>query len=140
MLDKSFGSRDRWTPLYSGVNYTMDTNAFLATGHIALWLLIVGLFFPRLSLFIAWLGVGAYPANTLPDLLNFVLWLFVPRFLMAFYIYTDIGMNNLWFWAYIITGIIGFFGETGYARHRVVRRTTVSRDGRTTTTVEEEEV
>jgi hypothetical protein len=118
----------------------MNANAFLATGHIALWLLIAGLIFPRLALFIAWLGTGTYPPNTLPDLLNFVLWLFVPRFLMAFYIYTDIGVNNIWFWAYIATGIAGFFGETGYMRHRVIRRTTVSRDGRTTTTVEEEEV
>jgi hypothetical protein len=118
----------------------MDTHALLATGHIALWLLVAGLFFPRLSLFIAWLGTGTYPPNTLAPLLNLVLWLFFPRFLMAFYIYTDIGMNNLWFWAYIVTGIMGFFGETGYMRRRVVRRTTVSRDGRTTTTVEEEEV
>ncbi len=118
----------------------MDTNAFLATGHIALWLLVAGLFFPRLSLFVAWLVSGAYPANTLPDLLNFVLWLFVPRFLMAFYVYSDIGVNNVWFWAYIVTGIVGFFGESGYVRHRIVRRTTVSRDGTTTTTVEEEEI
>jgi hypothetical protein len=117
----------------------MDMNTFLSTGHIALWLLLLGLLLPRLALFLAWLGTG-YPANTLPDLLNFVLWLFFPRFLMAFYIYTDMGLNNVWFWAYIATGIAGFFGETGYARHRIVRRTTVSRDGRTTTTVEEEEV
>ena len=117
----------------------MDTNAFLATGHIALWLLLAGLFLPRLALFIAWLGNG-YPANTLPDLLNFALWLFFPRFLMAFYIYSDIGTHNLWFWAYIALGIAGLFGETGYAHRRIVRRTTVSRDGRTTTTVEEEEV
>ena len=106
---------------------------------MALWLLVAGLFLPRLTLFVAWLGM-CYPANTLPDLLNFALWLFFPRFLMAFYISTDIGINNVWFWAYIVTGIAGFFGETGYARHRIVRRTTVSRDGRTTTTVEEEEV
>jgi hypothetical protein len=117
----------------------MGTNAFLATGHLALWLLLVGLLLPRLVLFIAWIEM-AYPPNPLPDLVNFVLWLLFPRFLIAFYIYTDIGSNNLWFWAYIITGIAGFFGESGYARHRIVRRTTVSRDGRTTTTVEEEEV
>jgi hypothetical protein len=117
----------------------MEANAFLSTGHIALWLLLAGLFLPRLALFLAWLGTG-YPANTLPDLLNFALWLFFPRFLMAFYIYIDMGPNNIWFWAYIVTGIAGFFGETSYARHRIMRRTTVSRDGRTTTTVEEEEV
>jgi len=118
----------------------MDANALLNTGHIALWLLIAGLFFPRVALFVAWLGTGAYPANTLPVLLNFVGWLFLPRFLMAYYIYTDMGPDNLWFWVYIALGIAGFFGETGYVRHRVVRRTTVSQDGRTTTTVEEEEV
>jgi hypothetical protein len=118
----------------------MDGNALLATGHIALWLLILGLFLPRLALFLAWLGTGTYPPNTLPDLVNFVSWLFLPRFLMAYYIYTDVGANNLWFWAYIVLGIVGLLGETDYARRRVIRRTTVSRDGTTTTTVEEEEV
>jgi hypothetical protein len=119
----------------------MDATAFLATGHIALWMLVAGLFLPRLTLFLAWLGPGIAAAVALPDLLNFALWLFFPRFLMAFYIYTDIGLNNVWFWAYIATGIAGAFGETGYARHHIVRRrTTVSRDGRTTTTVEEEEI
>ncbi len=118
----------------------MDTTAFLATGHIALWMLVAGLFLPRLTMFLAWLGPGIAAAAALPELLNFVLWLFFPRFLMAFYIFTDSGPNNIWFWAYIVTGIIGAFGEGGYARHRITRRTTVSRDGRTTTTVEEEEV
>jgi len=50
------------------------------------------------------------------------------------------GANNVWFWAYIVTGIVGLFGEGRYASGRIVRRTTVSRDGRTTTTVEEKEV
>ncbi len=107
---------------------------------MALWLLVAGLFLPRLTLLVAWLGTGLYPANPLPDLLNFALWLFFPRFLMAFYIYIDMGINNVWFWAYIATGIAGLFGETGFVHRRIVRRTTVSRDGTTTTTVEEEEV
>ena len=119
----------------------MNVNDLLATGHIALWVLVVGLFLPRLTLFLAWLGTGIYSAHELPDLLNLALWLFFPRFLMAFYIYTDMGPNNIWFWAYIATGIAGFFGETGYVRRRITRRTTVTRgDGTTTTTVEEEEV
>jgi hypothetical protein len=115
-------------------------NSLLATGHIALWLLIAGLFFPRLALIFAWLGTGTYPPNPLPELLNFVSWLFFPRFLMAYYIYLDMGTNNLWFWAYIVLGILGVFGETGYFRRRIIRRTTTSRDGSTTTTVEEQEV
>jgi hypothetical protein len=113
-------------------------NSLLATGPIALWLLILGLFFPRVALLVAWLGTGTYPPNPLPDLVNFVSWLFLPRFLMAYYIYLDIGTNNLWFWAYIVLGIAGFIGETGYTHRRVTRRTTVTRDGATTTTVEEQ--
>jgi len=108
-----------------------------ATGHIALWLLIAGLFFPRLALLFAWLGTGTYPLNPMPDLVNFVSWLFFPRFLMAYYISLDIGTNNLWFWAYIFLGIIGFFGETGYGYRSIIRRTTVSKNGTTTTTIEE---
>jgi hypothetical protein len=118
----------------------MNADALLATGHMALWFLLAGLILPRLTLFVAWLGTGIYPANPLPDLLNFALWIFVPRFLIALYIYIDTGPNTIWFWAYIVTGLAGLLGETGYARHRIVRRTTVSRDGRSTTTVEEEEV
>ncbi len=110
----------------------MDPNGLLATGHIALWLLLLGLAFPRLSLFIAWLVPGAYPPNALPDLVNFVGWLIFPRFLMAFYIYSDIGLQNVWFWAYLVLGLVGLFGESGYVGRRIVRRTT--------TTVEEEEV
>jgi len=114
----------------------MDT--LFATGHLALWLLLLGLFFPRLALFVAWLGTGTYPPNTLPNLLNFVFWLFLPRFLMAYYVYVDIGANNFWFWAYLVTGVMGFFGESGFVHRRVIRRTKVTRDGETTTTVEEE--
>ena len=112
-------------------------NSLFATGHIALWLLVAGLFFPRLALLVAWFGTGTYPPNTLPLLLNFASWLLFPRFLMAYYIYLDMGTNNLWFWAYIVLGIAGCFGETGYFHRRITRRTTVSRDGTTTTTVEE---
>ena len=118
----------------------MDTNALLSTGPLAPWVLILGLFLPRLALFFAAFDPGAYPPNPLPDLANFVLWLIVPRFLMAFYIYVNMGPANIWFWAYVALGIAATFGEGGYVRHRVIRRTTVSRDGQTTTTVEEEEV
>jgi hypothetical protein len=113
---------------------------FLATGHLSIWLLVAGLFVPRLALVVAWV-MAAYPPNTLPDLLNFVLWLFVPRFLIAFYLYSDTGPGNLWFWAYLVAGVLGMVGESGVVRRRAVRRrTTVTRNGNTTTTVEEEEV
>ena len=110
----------------------------LATGQIAFWVLLAGLFFPRLTLALAAFVLGGYPPNHLSDLANFFLWLLVPRFLMAYYIYVDMGPDNVWFWAYIVTGIIGLLGEPGFVHRRVVRRrTTVSRDGSSTTTVEE---
>ena len=113
-------------------------NPLLATGPISIWLLLGGLIFPRLALALAALVLGGYPPNPLSDLVNFLLWLFVPRFLMAYYIYVDIGTANIWFWAYIITGIIGLFGEPTMIHRRVVRRrTVVSRGNGTTTTVEE---
>jgi hypothetical protein len=112
-------------------------NPLFATGHIAVWLLLAGLFFPRLALALAAFVLGGYPPNPLSDLANFILWLLVPRFLMAYYIYIDAGMNNVWFWAYIVTGIIGLIGEPSFVRRRVVRRRTITRNPNGTTTVEE---
>jgi hypothetical protein len=113
-------------------------NPLLATGHISVWLLIAGLFFPRLTLALAAFVFHGYPPNPLSDLANFVLWLLVPRFLMAYYIDINIGMNNIWFWAYVVTGIIGLFGEPRFLQRRVVRRrTTITRGNGATTTVEE---
>jgi len=114
-----------------------------ATGHIDFWLLLIGLFFPRFVLFLAWFGVWPYPPNTLPAVGNFFLWLFLPRFLIAFYVYTDIGHDNIWFWAYLVLGVVGLVSESNYGRGRIFRRTTVTRktaDGITTTTTEEEEL
>jgi hypothetical protein len=114
--------------------------ALLDTGHMALWLLLSGLFFPRLALVLAWLVIGGYPHNPLSDLANFFLWLLVPRFLMAYYIFVNMGTNNVWFWAYIVIGIVALIGEPNFVRRRAVRRrTTVTRNGNTTTTVEDVE-
>ena len=114
-------------------------NVLLAAGHISIWVLLFGLFFPRLTLALAWF-FHAYPPNVLPVIGNFLLWLFLPRFLMAYYVYTDIGTNNVWFWAYVVTGLVGLFGESGMVHRRVIRRTRVIRDGNAITTIEEEEV
>jgi hypothetical protein len=97
-----------------------------ASGQIALWLLIAGLFFPRLALLVAWLVTGTYPENPLSDLVNVLSWLLFPRFLMADFICLDLGTQNLWFWAYIVVGVAALMGETGFVGRRVIRRTTVS--------------
>ena len=102
-----------------------------------------GLFFPRLALLFAWLS-SHYPANTVPDVFNVAFWLFVPRFLMAYYIYTDQGTNNIWFWAYIVTGVVGMFGESHLANRQIFRRKSITRqtapNGDVVTTTVEEEV
>jgi|SRR5271155_950152 len=118
----------------------MNTAALLQSGHIDAWILLLGLILPRLALFLAAFVVGDYPHNTLPLLFNFIGWLFIPRFLMAYYIYADIGTNNLWFWAYIILGVAGMLGEGGYVHRRVIRRTTTVNPDGSRTVVEEEEV
>ncbi len=114
--------------------------ALLESGHIDPWILILGLFLPRLALFIAAFIIGDYPPNPLPLILNCVGWLFLPRFLMAYYIYVDAGTSNLWFWAYILLGVAGLVGETGYVHRGVFRRTTTVNPDGSRTIVEEEEV
>ncbi|MCE0483557.1 MAG: hypothetical protein LV479_04885 [Methylacidiphilales bacterium] len=117
----------------------MHSVSLLDSGHIDFWILVLGLFLPRLSLFLAAFWGGDYPPNPLPVLINFLGWLFLPRFLIAYYIYLDAGPNNLWFWAYLILGVVGLIGETGYARGRIIRRTTTVNPDGSRTIVEEEE-
>ncbi len=57
---------------------------------------------------------------------------------MAYYVYTDMGTANFWFWAYLVTGVVGLFGESGLVHRKIIRRTKVTGNGETTTTVEEE--
>ena len=51
----------------------MNASTLMNPGHIALWVLVIGLFFPRLSLFAAWISTGAYPSNDVPWVVNFFL-------------------------------------------------------------------
>src|ERR1700733_3043462 len=117
----------------------MNGVALLQAGHIDPWILLLGLFLPRLSLFLAAFVIGDYPPNPLPMLFNVVGWLFLPRFLMAYYGYVNAGTANIWFWAYIILGIAGMVGEGGYVHRRVIRRTTTVNPDGSRTVVEEEE-
>ena len=112
----------------------------LDSGHIDPWMLILGLFLPRLALFLACFVIGDYPPNSLPLLLNLLGWLFLPRFLIAYYIFVDAGTANIWFWAYLVLGVVGLVGETGYAHGRIFRRTTTINPDGSRTIVEEEEV
>ena len=54
---------------------------------IETWILILGLFLPRLTLLIAWLNAGI-PPNTTPFWGEFFMTLFVPNLLIALYCFS----------------------------------------------------
>ncbi len=70
-------------------------------------LLFFSLFFPRLSLFIAWLA-GGIPVNNVPFFFDALSTLMFPRLLIMYYIvYADLGTG--WLVAHIIALIIKLF-------------------------------
>ncbi len=87
------------------------------------YFLIFSLFFPCVVLLVyLFLFPAAYPANTVPQLADIVLGLFMPRVLILIYIYQNMGVENIWFVAHLVVAIILYFGgsrET--ARRRKVR-------------------
>jgi len=83
-----------------------------------MWLIVGGLFFPRLALFFAAVGNGTYPASDMPGVLSFVLWAAIPRLLMAYYIFFDQGAHNIWFWAYLLSGLWTLYGKTQYTHFK----------------------
>jgi hypothetical protein len=64
-------------------------------------LLFFGLFFPRLSLLVAWMG-GAIPMNMVPFWMEVVLTAIFPRLLIIFYAGTTLGWSSGWVIAHII--------------------------------------
>ena len=68
-------------------------------GEIAIWFLVLGLIFPRITLFIAWMG-GSIPANNIPFIGDLFMAIFVPRVLIIIYIATNMGFCP-WFWIHL---------------------------------------
>lgn len=72
---------------------------------VELWILILGLFFPRLTLFIAYMSHNI-PYNTVPLIGDLVFTLFVPNVLLGSYaLYHDM---PVWGTIHIILGILRF--------------------------------
>lgn len=72
---------------------------------IETWLLVLTLFIPRISLFIAYFS-HQIPANNIPFIGDLLLYVFLPRVLMVIYIYDHMGWQNAWFWIHIVMAII----------------------------------
>lgn len=99
----------------------MNVHLNLATHAIPLWFLVLSLFLPRICIVLAWLQhsmtqfipttVGIIPA---------IVALLIPRLLILYWIYTDLGIG-LWFLLHVIALLVAWGGgsQRVYTRRRV---------------------
>jgi hypothetical protein len=79
--------------------------------EINFYFLLFSLFFPRIVMLIFFLLYPQlYPANSVPQLADLLLGIFVPRVLILIYIYQNMGANNIWFLAHLIVMLMAYFG------------------------------
>lgn len=71
--------------------------------------LVWALFFPRLTLLITYC-FSNIPANTVPFAADVCGALFVPNFLIAYYVYGKEGAS-VWFFLHVLLGLMRLFGE-----------------------------
>jgi hypothetical protein len=75
------------------------------------YFLLFSLFAPRLVMLVClFLFPNLYPANSVPQLPELLLGIFIPRVLVLIYIYQNMGYNNIWFAAHLIVMIMAYFG------------------------------
>lgn len=67
---------------------------------IATWFLVLSLFFPRITLLIAWFS-GSIPPNDIPFWGDFFMAILIPRVLILIYIVSILGVMSPWFWIHI---------------------------------------
>lgn len=72
---------------------------------IETWFLFLALFLPRLALLIAYC-TGTIPVNTMPFIGDLLLAIFLPRALVLFYIYENLGTESPWFAGHILAFIV----------------------------------
>jgi hypothetical protein len=73
------------------------------------YFLLFTLFFPRITM-VVYLLQGWFPHNTVPQIADLALGIFVPRILVLIYIYQNLGTNNPWFVAHLVVMILVYFG------------------------------
>ena len=79
--------------------------------EINFYFLLFSLFFPRIVMLVFFLLYPQlYPANSVPQLADLLLGIFVPRVLILIYIYQNMGANNIWFVAHLVVMILAYFG------------------------------
>jgi hypothetical protein len=96
----------------------MDLHLTLFTHNLPLWFLVLSLFLPRISLFVAWLQAGGAHGHTIVvPIIPLIMAVLIPRILILIMIYTDQGLS-LWFLIHLIALLIAWGG----GGHRVVYR------------------
>ncbi|MCW5959444.1 MAG: hypothetical protein KIS76_04730 [Pyrinomonadaceae bacterium] len=85
------------------------------------YFLLFSLFVPRITMVVA-LFLGNFPANSVPQIFDILLGIFVPRILILIYIYQNMGYENVWFVAHLVVLIITYFGGSRETHRRVRRR------------------
>ncbi len=78
--------------------------------HIETWFLILALFLPRLALLIAYFTQNI-PLNPVPFWGDVVAAIFLPRFLITFYVFVNYGYENVWFWVHGVLAIAMLFSR-----------------------------
>ena len=87
---------------------------------LPLWFLVLTLFFPRVGLVLLWLQSSHLPFH-LNGLITLVFAVLLPRLLVLYMIYLDLGIG-LWFAIHLIAALIVWGGSGGYHSRRRYRR------------------
>jgi hypothetical protein len=99
----------------------MNVHLDLATHSIPLWFLVLSLFLPRICILVAWFqhSMGQFIPATV-GIIPVIVALLIPRILILFWIYQDLGIG-LWFLLHAIALVIawGGGGSRIYRRRRV---------------------
>ncbi|MGA8937871.1 MAG: hypothetical protein WB439_01780 [Acidobacteriaceae bacterium] len=99
----------------------MNVHLDFATHTIPLWFLVLSLFLPRICILIAWLQHSmVHYIPPVVGIIPVIVALLVPRLLILYWIYTDLGIG-IWFLLHVIALLIAWGGGSSriYSRRRV---------------------
>ncbi len=97
----------------------MNLHALTVVHILPLWFLVVSLFLPRISLLLLWLQDNRLPFH-LNGLVSLVLAILIPRVLILYMIYLDLGVG-LWFVIHLVAALMVWGGSGGYHSRRYRR-------------------
>ena len=87
------------------------------------YFLLFSLFFPRIVMAVyLFLFPALFPTNTVPNIADILLGIFMPRVLILIYIYQNMGYNNIWFAIHAVVMVLVYFGGGRQTRRRRRRR------------------